>query len=70
MISDKTMGEIIELSTKHLTDQLSAQAYQQVVESLCLPRCGKTPDAELCPRAEGTHRRFIALLFNSYSRLN
>lgn len=42
----------------------------RMVEKFCLPRCGKTPDGELCLEAERTHRRFVALLFKSYSRFN
>jgi hypothetical protein len=41
-----------------------------VVENFCLPRCGKTPDADLCPDAERAHRLFVALLFDEYIRFN
>lgn len=70
MISNKTRDKIAQLSAKPITDQLSHQAYEQVVEKFCLPRCGKTPDRELCEEAERAHRLFVALLFQSYSRLN
>lgn len=70
MISNKTAAKIAQLSAKPITDRLSSTAYEQVVENFCLPRCDKTPDAELCPRAERKHRQFLALLFQSYSRLN
>lgn len=70
MISNKTRDKIAQLSAKAITDQLSRQAYEQVVENLCLKRCGKTPDGELCDRAERVHRLFVALLFKSCSRLN
>jgi len=70
VISNKTKDKIAELSAKSITDRLRATAYEQVVEKFCLPRCGHTPDGELCDEAERTHRRFIAFLFQSYSRLN
>ena len=70
MISNKTAAKIAELSAKPITDQLRATAYEQVVEKFCLPRCGHTPDSELCDEAERLHRQFIALLFQSYCRLN
>ncbi|GAI67912.1 unnamed protein product [marine sediment metagenome] len=70
MISNKTRDKIAELSAKPITDQLRPIAYEQVVENFCLPRCGNTPDAELCPDAERAHRLFVALLFRFYSGLN
>ncbi|MBA7587668.1 hypothetical protein ES708_29699 [subsurface metagenome] len=70
MISSKTRDKIAELSAKAITDQLSHQAYEQVVEKFCLPRCGGTPDGELCDRAERVHRLLVALLFKSCSSLN
>lgn len=70
MISNKTAAKIVQLSAKPLTDRLRATAYEQVVKNFCLRRCSKTPDGELCDEAERTHRRFIALLFDAYSRFN
>ncbi|MBA7657943.1 hypothetical protein ES703_65886 [subsurface metagenome] len=70
MISNKTAAIIAELSAKPITDQLSHLAYETVVENFCLPRCGKTPDRELCPAAKEAHRLFAALLFRFYSGLN
>ncbi|GAI72076.1 unnamed protein product [marine sediment metagenome] len=70
MISNKTRDKIAELSAKPLTDQLSHLAYETVVENFCLPRCGGTPDADLCPDAEEIRRLFVALLFKSYSESN
>lgn len=70
MISNKTRDKIAELSAKPITDRLKFIAYEQVVEKLCLPRCGHTPDGELCDGAERTHRLFVALLFRSYSGFN
>ena len=70
MISNKTRDKIAQLSAKSITHQLWATAYEQVVENFCLPRCGKTPDGELCDEAEGMRRLIVALLFKSHSRLN
>ncbi|GAJ09600.1 unnamed protein product [marine sediment metagenome] len=70
MITNETADKIAEFSAKAITDQLSHQAYKQVVEKLCLPRCGKTPDAELCHGAERAHRLIVALLFDAYSESN
>lgn len=70
MITNKTRAKIAELSAKPITDRLSSTAYEQVVENLCLPRCGHTPDGELCAEAERVHQLLVALLFKSYSRLN
>ena len=70
MISSQTAAKIARLSAKPITDQLKPIAYEQVVEKFCLPRCGKTPDGELCPAAKEAHRLFVALLFKSYSGLN
>ena len=70
MITDKTKDKIAKVSAKRITDRLSYQAYEQVVENLCLKRCGRTPDGELCDEAERTHRLFVALLFRSYSGSN
>jgi len=70
MISNKTRDKIARLSAKPVTDQLKPIAYEQVVENFCLPRCGKTPDADLCPAAKEAHQLFVALLFDEYSRFN
>lgn len=70
MITDKTKDKIAKVSAKRITDRLRATAYEQVVEKFCLPRCGHTPDGELCDEAERTHRRFLSLLFDAYSRFN
>ncbi|GAI76512.1 unnamed protein product [marine sediment metagenome] len=70
MISNKIRDEIAKLSAKPIKRRLRSTAYEQAVEKFCLPRCGKTPDGELCDEAEGMHRLFVALLFQSYSRLN
>jgi len=70
VISSKTRDKIAELSAKAITDQLSHQAYEQVVENLCLKRCGKTPDGELCDEAERIHQHFLSLLFDEYIRFN
>ena len=70
MITDKTKDKIAKVSAKRITDRLSFQAYEQVVECFCMPQCGHTPDRELCDEAERAHRLFVALLFKSYSRLN
>ncbi len=70
MITNKTRDKIAELSAKTITDQLSHLAYETVVENFCLPRCGETPDADLCPTAKRAHRLVVALLFKSYSGAN
>jgi len=70
VISNKTRDKIAQLSAKSITHQLRATAYEQLVENFCLPRCGKTPDGELCPEAKRTHQRFLSLLFNAYSKFN
>lgn len=70
MITDKARGKIAKVSAKLITDRLSHQAYEQVVEKFCLPRCGHPPDNKLCKEAERVHWRFVALLFEAYSRLN
>jgi len=70
VISSKTRDKIAELSAKAITDQLSHQAYEQVVENFCLKRCGRTPDSELCPAAKGAHQHFLSLLFDAYIRFN
>lgn len=70
MITDKTRDKLAELSAKPIKRQLRSTAYEQVVEKFCLPHCGKTPDGELCVEAERMHQRFIALLFDAYSRFN
>ena len=70
MVSNKTAAKIAELSAKPITDRLSHQAYEQLVENFCLPRCGHTPNSELCAEAERVHQLLVALLFKSYSRLN
>ena len=70
MISNKTRDKIAELSAKPLTDQLSHLAYETVVENFCLPRCGESPDGELCPAAKEAHRLSVALLFRFHSGLN
>ncbi|GAI63240.1 unnamed protein product [marine sediment metagenome] len=70
MISNKTGDKIVELSAKPITDQLKPIAYEHVVEFFCLPRCGETPDGELCPAAKEAHRLFVALLFRFHSGLN
>ncbi|MBA7575106.1 hypothetical protein ES708_16927 [subsurface metagenome] len=70
MITNKTADKIAELSAKPITDQLRPIAYEQVVKFFCLPRCGKTPDSELCPAAKEAHRLFVAFLFRFHSGLN
>ena len=70
MITDKTRNEIAQLSAKSISSRLRAPAYEQVVENFCLKRCGKTPDAELCPAAKRTHQRFLSRLFDLYIRFN
>ncbi|GAI97956.1 unnamed protein product [marine sediment metagenome] len=70
MITNKTKDKIAELSAKPITDQLKPIAYEQVVKKFCLPRCGETPDGELCPDAERIRRLLVALLFKSYSESN
>ena len=70
MITNKTRAKIAELSAQPITDRLSPQAYEQVVENFCLKRCGRTPDSELCNEAERARRLFVALLFRSYSGSN
>ncbi len=70
VLSNKTRDKIAELSAKPLTDQLKPIAYEHVVGSFCLPRCGETPDGELCPAAKEAHQLFVALLFRFYSGLN
>ena len=70
MITDKTKNKIAKVSAKRITDRLSYQAYEQVVENLCLKRCGRTPDGELCDEAERALWLVVALLFKSYSGLN
>jgi len=70
VITSRTRAKIAELSAQPITDRLSSTAYEQVVEKLCLPRCGHTPNGELCKEAEKVHRLFVALLFKSYSGLN
>ena len=70
MITNKTRAKIAELSAQPITDRLRSTAYQQVVECFCRPQCGHTPDSELCKEAERAHRLFVALLFNTYARLN
>ncbi len=70
MIPNKTAAKIAQLSAKPITDRLSSTAYEQVVEKLCLPRCGNTPDAELCPDAERAHQCLLSLLFDEYIRSN
>lgn len=70
MITDKTKDKLAKLSAKPIMRQLRLTAYEQVVEKFCMQRCGHTPDGELCDEAERTHRQFIAILFQIYSRLN
>jgi len=70
MISNKTRDKIARLSAKPVTSRLRATAYEQVVENFCLPRCGKTPDADLCPAAKRIHQHFLSLLFDEYIRFN
>ena len=70
MITSRTRAKIAELSAQPITDRLSSTAYEQVVEKLCLPRCGHTPDSELCAEAQRVHHLLVALLFNTYARLN
>ncbi len=71
MITNKTRAKIAELSAQPITDRLSHQAHEQVIESFCLPQCGCTPDVgELCDEAEMIHRLFVALLFKAYGKLN
>ncbi len=70
MIPNKTAAKIVELSAKLLTDQLKPIAYEQVVEKLCLPRCGESPNAELCPMAKRAHQCLLSLLFDAYIKFN
>lgn len=81
MITNKTRAEMVEVSAKLITDRLSRQAHEQVIENFCLLRCGCTPDGkllrcgctpdgELCVEAEMVHRLFVAMLFKWYSGLN
>ncbi|GAI90433.1 unnamed protein product [marine sediment metagenome] len=70
MITNETAAKIAEFSAKPITDQLKPIAYEHVVKFFCLPRCGKTPDSELCPAAKEAHRLFVAFLFRFYSGLN
>jgi len=70
VISDKTGDKIARLSAKSITHRLRATAYEQVVENLCLKRCGGTPDGKLCPAAKRIHQRFLSLLFDEYIRFN
>jgi len=70
VISNKTRDKIARLSAKPLTHRLRATAYEQLVENFCLPRCGKTPDGELCTAAKEIHKQFLGLLFKSYSKFN
>jgi len=70
MISSQTAAKIDELSAKPLTDQLKPIAYEYVVKFFCLPRCGESPDGELCPAAKEAHRLFVALLFRFHSGSN
>jgi len=70
VIANKTGDKIARLSAKTIKRRLRSAAYEQVVENFCLPRCGNTPDAELCPDAERAHRLFVALLFDEYIRFN
>lgn len=61
--------KIVGVAIKPIVDRISHQAYEQVVESICLRDCGHTPH-HLCNRAKKLHRRLFALLFQEYSRLN
>jgi len=70
VITDKTRDKIARLSAKTISSRLRAPAYEQVVENLCLKRCGKTPDGKLCPAAKRTHQCFLSLLFDAYIRFN
>ncbi len=70
MISSQTAAKIAQLSAEPIKRQLRFAAYEQVVENFCLPRCGKTPDGELCPAAKEAHRLSVALLFRFHSGLN
>ena len=70
MITDKTRAKIAEVSAQPITDRLRFTAYEQVVENFCLPRCGCTPNGELCDEAEMVHRLFVALLFGDFCKLN
>jgi len=70
LITKKTADKIAKLSAKSIKRRLRSAAYEQVVENFCLPRCGKTPDGELCPDAERAHRLFVALLFDEYIGFN
>ena len=70
MLTNKTRAKIAKLSAKPITDRLSLQAYEQIVENFCLPRCGHTPDGELCSDAERTHRLLVTPLFGTCSGLN
>ncbi len=71
MITNGIRDKIVEVSAKLITDRLSHQAHEQVIENFCLPQCGCTPDVgELCDEAEMIHRLFVALLFKAYGKLN
>jgi len=70
VITNKTRAKIAELSAQPITDRLKSTAYEQVVEEFCLPRCGRTPNGELCDEAEMVHRLFVALLFKSCCQEN
>lgn len=69
MVAD-IRDKIAWISQKAITKQLSLRAYEQLVENFCLPRCGHTPDGQICALANAKHQALVALLFKEYSGLN
>jgi len=70
MITNKTAAKIAKISALAITDRLRSTAYEQVVENFCLPRCGHTPNGDLCAQARQLHRQLLRFLFQAYSQEN
>jgi len=70
MLNNRVSTEIAGLSAKLITDRLKYTAYGLLVENFCRRRCGKSPDGELCPLAQGAYKFFLQQLFRDYSREN